>query len=359
MFVITNRTIDDSKSRFKKFGREPNPHGPNELRLLSVSDDNKVTQLNDTLSSGEVEALVKKFNLNIDVKEQHYRSLAVACSLFERARSDKKSILLYVHGYNNDVEDVVETARDIEATYDNTIVVPFTWPANGGGPLSGTAAYLSDKDDARVSATALHRVVQKLHHYHSMLVSGLRQKCLITSHKRHPDNTEKAKMFFDELMCKECQTRISLLCHSMGNYVLKYALRPSGSALRALTFDNIALVAADVNNEGHEYWIADLPTRNRLYVVINEDDGALKWSRRKPGEEQLARLGHYLRNLSSSTTYYIDVTRNRGVGSAHSYFKSEFVNNNKTLKRIFSAMFEGEDAERSLTYHADVNVYRS
>ena len=129
--------------------------------------------------------------------------MRIACELNVLARKKNKHLLLYVHGYNNDMPDVIGTCMALEKLY-NVIVVPFFWPANGGG-ASGAAAYVSDKRDARASADAL---------------------------------------------------------------------RP----------------------------------RNRLYVVINEDDFALKWSRRKPGDEQLARLGHYLKNLVARSAYYINVT---------------------------------------------------
>ena len=98
-------------------------------------------------------------------------------------------------------------------------------------------------------------------------------------------------------MEQKCGSSLNLLCHSMGNYVLKYATRPGNSSLRGLVFDNIGLVAADANNPGHETWVQCLPAKNRLYVVINENDSALKWSRRKPGDEQKERLGQHLRNL--------------------------------------------------------------
>ncbi|MEM9056066.1 MAG: alpha/beta hydrolase [Pseudomonadota bacterium] len=357
MFVITNRQIDKNAKGIAMFGKRPNEQGPNELRLLDVKSDNSVKLLGDQLSTTEVEKLAKRHKLPIDTDAPHYQSLAVACQLFQRARSEKKPILFFVHGYNNDVGDVLKAARELERVYD-IIVVPFTWPANGGGPLSGTAAYLSDKEDARVSATALHRVVQKMQHYHELLVTGLRDR-LWQASIHNCDNIETAKMRFDAKMRKECQATLSMLCHSMGNYVLKHALMPSSSALRSLAFDNIALVAADVNNPGHANWLADLPARNRLFVVINEDDGALKWSRRKPGEEQLARLGHHLKNLDAPNAYYVDVTNNKGVGSAHSYFRAKYVDDNKTLKRIFAQIFGGADAERALTYRADLNVYHS
>ena len=360
MFIITNRVVNEEETGLDAFGKEPNPAGPNELRIVEVTGTTqfKVNVLADKLKQTEVEALVEKYKLTIDVNKPWYASLSVACELFTRAIDEEKQILLFVHGYNNDIKDVLRTANELEELYD-VIVVPFSWPANGGGKVSGTAAYLSDKDDARSSATALHRTVQKVQYYHQLLTENVKENFLQEALDRHPDNRELAQALFTRNMEQRCKATLNLLCHSMGNYVLKYASKPGNSSLRGLVFDNIGLVAADANNPGHESWVQSLPTRNRLYVVINENDSALKWSRRKPGDEQKERLGQHLRNLSASNAYYIDITRNRGVGGEHSYFKAKTVNANSTLKRIFMRIFEGGKAEQALTYHSDINVYRS
>ena len=360
MFIITNRAVDASKSNLDAFGKEPNPEGPNELRMVNVTGTTtfKVEVLGDRLSQDEVDDLIEQYKLNIDRLKPWYASLRVACALFSQANKEGKQILFFVHGYNNDIRDVVRTAFELEKLY-NVIVVPFSWPANGGGKVSGAAAYLNDKDDARSSSTALHRAVEKVQFYHGMLTENTDQMCMLEALTRHPDNREKAQAVYTSLMTKKCSTTLNLLCHSMGNYVLKYAVKPGNSSLQGLVFDNIALVAADANNPGHESWVRCLPTRNRLYVVINENDGALSWSRRKPGDEQKARLGHHLRNLVAENAYYIDVTRNRGVGTEHSYFKGKSVNNNASLKKVFARIFEGGKAEQLLDYHADINVYRS
>jgi esterase/lipase superfamily enzyme len=360
MFVITNRTVDESTTGLKVFGKDPNPAGPNELRMVEVTGTSnfKVSVLGDELTKAEVQALVKKHNLSIDMNKTWYASLRVACELFTRALNEDKQILLFVHGYNNDMDDILKTAIQLEKLY-NLIVIPFSWPANGGGKVSGTAAYLSDKDDARSSATALHRTVEKVHFYHRLLTESARQQYLAEALKKYEDNRERAKVHFVRMMDQKCTSKLNLMCHSMGNYVLKYATKPGNSSLRNLVFDNIGLVAADANNPKHEDWVQNLQTRNRLYVVINENDGALSWSRRKPGDEQKERLGHYLRNLTAKNAYYIDITRNTGVGSEHSYFKGKPVNNNLTLKKIFAEVFEGGKAERLLEYHSDINVYRT
>lgn len=360
MFIITNRVVDASKTDLEAFGKEPNPEGPNELRMVSVSGTTKfsVKVLGDKLSQTEVDELISQYNLNIDPAKDWYASLRVACALFTQANKEGKQILFFVHGYNNDIRDVIKTAVELEQLY-NVIVVPFSWPANGGGKVSGAAAYLNDKDDARSSSTALHRAVEKVQFYHGMLTENTNQACMVEARAKYPENREKAQTYYTKLMAKKCNTTLNLLCHSMGNYVLKYASKPGNSSLKGLVFDNIALVAADANNPGHESWVQCLPTRNRLYVVINENDGALSWSRRKPGDEQKARLGHHLRNLVAENAYYIDVTRNRGVASEHSYFKGKPVDRNASLKKVFARIFEGGKAEQLLDYHADINVYRS
>ena len=360
MFVITNRVVDEKKTGLDVFGKEPNPAGPNELRMVEVTGTRqfKVSVLQDQLKKTEVKALAKKYQLAIDPDQPWYASLRVACELFDRTQNEDKQLLLFVHGYNNDMQDVLKTANELERLY-RLIVVPFSWPANGGGKVSGAAAYLSDKDDARSSATALHRTIEKVHFYHRLLTQSATEHCLHEALLKHEDNRERAHVHFTRLMEQQCKATVNLMCHSMGNYVLKYASKPGNSSLRKLVFDNIALVAADANNPGHEQWVQNLPTRNRLYVVINENDSALKWSRRKPGDEQKERLGNHLRNLNAKNAYYLDVTRNRGVGSKHSYFKGNSVKKNATLKRIFSRIFEGGKAEQLMNYHADINVYRT
>jgi esterase/lipase superfamily enzyme len=351
--------LHDDKTGLAVFGRDPNPIGPNELRLVEVTGKRQFSTkiLKDKLSPAEVNTLIEQYSLPIDASQSWYASLQVACTLFDQARKQKKNLLFFIHGYNNDIKDVIKAANDLQDSY-NVIAVPISWPANGGGKLSGTGAYFSDKDDARSSATAIHRAVEKIHFYHSALTRSQKTRVMKQANNRHPDNTERAKALFIRLLDKECDVSLNLLCHSMGNYLLKYATLPSGSSLRGLVFDNIGLVAADVNNPGHEQWLEKLSARNRIYAVINENDSALKWSRRKPGDEQLPRLGHYIRNLGASNTYYIDVTRSTGVRTEHSYYRSHTVNKNATLRRMFARIFEGKNAETSLNYRADTNVYR-
>ncbi len=359
MFIVTNRKISKKKGGFEIFKKTPNAKGPNELRLLELVDENNkksFTLLNDKLSKKRVKSINANYNLGLNTKENYPASLDVACKIFDEAKSKNKHILVYVHGYNNDMKDIVTTAQKLEKAY-NIIVVIFSWPANGGGFFSGTAQYLGDKSDARVSTGALNSFLNKLHQYHSMLTSAEVDALWEKAKNKYEDNYEEARGEYAKMQQKLCRVNISLLCHSMGNYVLKYATIPSDTQLTKPIFENVCLVAADVNNKNHAQWVQKIEARSNIYVVINQNDSALKWSRVKPGKAQHARLGHYIKSLDAPNATYIDVTKAKGVDDEHSYFKDRPVNENAKLRTLFSDLFEGRKAEEKLEYKADLNAY--
>jgi esterase/lipase superfamily enzyme len=362
MYVVTNREINHRRSGLGVFGKTPNVAGPNELRVVEVTRqgaDYQVELLKDRLTRTEVRELKQRHDLDIDDREEWFASLRVACELMARATREQRPLLIYLHGYNNDMKDVLATAEALEELYD-VIVVPFSWPANGGGPISGTLAYLRDKQDARASMDALDRFLGKVALYHDLLTRTRRDRLWRQAVAEDDDrgNLEGVHARFSELLAQACEVKLNLMCHSMGNYVLKYALKPRAAAASTLIFDNVALVAADTNHDGHETWVERLQVRNRLYILINENDSALAWSRRKPGEAQRVRLGHYLRNLVARNACYIDVTQARGVGNSHGYFAGKPVEQNPALRNLFKDVFKGERAEEALVFASDLNVYR-
>lgn len=357
MYLITNRKIN-KRTGLGVFGKTPNPTGPLELRLVKLTKNGNTWNASvvvDRLSTNEVKLLKKKFNLDIDIKQAWYGSLRVACELFERARKENKSILFFVHGYNNDIRDILKTAEQLEKEH-GVIVVPFTWPANGGGAVTGTIAYKSDKSDARASEGALNRAVGKIQFFHNLLVTANKNSLQIKAELKHKNNRQAAQELFSKLMSMECPSTINLLCHSMGNYLLKKSLLNSGNSTSRLVFDNTCLVAADTNNDNHAAWVGNLDVRKRIYIVINENDFALKASRIKPGDEQKARLGHYSKKLNSDNANYINVSDANLVGNLHSYFVGDAMKNAE-LKTIFTGMFNGESVENQLVYQDDSNSY--
>jgi hypothetical protein len=164
MYVVTNRRLYERRKGLAVFGMTPNEDGPNELRLVKVTRqgaDYEIEPIKDKpLTRSELKDLKERFRLDLDDSIRWYPSLRVACELMEQAARQKRHLLIFVHGYNNDMADVLETAEALEAQY-NVIAVPFSWPADGGGTISGTTAYLDDKRDARVSMDALNRFLGK------------------------------------------------------------------------------------------------------------------------------------------------------------------------------------------------------
>lgn len=360
MYLVTNRSVSNGTT-IRVFGDKPNAKGPNELRIVEVNEVNKkwkVSAIKDALTPAQVKKLAQDHHLTIDTSLPWHGSLEVACKLFTQASEENKAILFFVHGYNNDVSDVLRAAQQLEALYD-VIVVPFTWPANGGGAVSGTASYLSDKADARASSGAFNRFVGRIHYFHTLLseTNLLSIKNKVGAKYKGNKNPMAAAALYSELVSKVCNVKINLLCHSMGNYLLKHSLMTSDNVTSQLVFDNINLVAADTNNKHHANWADTIDVRNRIHVVINENDAALSASRVKPGKEQKARLGQYLKNLNSKHVVYIDVSEANEVGNKHSYYISDAATKNAELQAVFNDMFKGKSVEKRLTYFAADNYF--
>ncbi|MDA1073164.1 MAG: alpha/beta hydrolase [Proteobacteria bacterium] len=364
MYLITNRDLDESKTGLAIFESTPSKEGVNNLRVVKIGGKMKNPTVDvqpDVVDPVRVAQLKKLYRLDIDEGEVHYRSLEVACLLFRQARKEKKHLLFYVHGYNNDVADIIHTANALETQYKDVIVVPFSWPAKGGGALSGTANYIDDKRDARASSGALDRVFQHLRALHLMLLEAQNEDLWAECIEAHGENLVAARADFVAAQVDVCKITINLLCHSMGNYVLKYATFPGGSSIRRLIFDNVCLIAPDTNNHEHAAWVSRIEARGGVYITINENDHALQWARRKPGDEQRPRLGHYLKALNAPNATYIDVSRATGIGDQHSYFHGDVIDRNSRVKRLFQKLFTGDRPERftsHMEYLGDLNAYR-
>lgn len=176
MYVITNREVTRRKQRdLKQFGDNPNKLGNNELRVARVTKKNNKWDafiLPNTVTSKMAEKLIKDNKLSLDPKGDHYASLRVACEVVNKARKEKRHILFFVHGYNNNFEDTIERAWDFEQRY-GVVCLVFSWPANGGG-VKGIASYKADKRDARASTGALERTLMIMYQYLELVSSLVR-----------------------------------------------------------------------------------------------------------------------------------------------------------------------------------------
>jgi esterase/lipase superfamily enzyme len=207
--MITNRNV------------EPNGLGQHHSGQLtyyvSEADDLTVLKNWNSVTAGEFRdqlvALAGKFP---SVEEEH--------------NERQQHVSLFIHGYNNDWQDAARRYRKLQADLfagpkGLGQLVLFTWPSNGA-----THAYLPDREDARQSGPDLAGVFVELHDH-------------LTKMQRAAAITGGAP----------CRAKISVVAHSMGNYVLQKALAAASKRLNnpqlVTLIHQVAMVAADVDND--------------------------------------------------------------------------------------------------------------
>jgi esterase/lipase superfamily enzyme len=181
-----------------------------------------------------------------------------------------------------------------------------TWPSNGSA-----ASYLPDREDARQGAALFADVFVKLHDH-------------VRAMQLRAENTNDPE--------KLCRAKISVIAHSMGNYVLQKALAITSKRLNNPTFitliHQLIMVSADVDNDLFQRdqpeasdgnLMANLCYRittpySGLDTVLGASAGLKHF-----GTRRLGRSG--LRDASAvhDNVWDVDVSeRIKGVGNPHS-----------------------------------------
>ncbi len=351
MYLVTNRNVTGSQDDLKKLGPKPNPKGPNELRLARATK--KATGWKVEVLRDKLDNKMKK-EVGIKSDKTFYASHYVARKLIKDLQKKKRNLLFFVHGFNNDLKAVLDRAHKLEKNF-NVEVVPFSWPANGGG-VKGIASYKSDKRDARASVGALDRCFGKLFGYLEAFNEERVRRVCDEAEKKYPDNIELRDSYITEECDRGCPFTVNMLLHSMGNYLFKHVLKSSVYRGNRLLFDNVILASADTNNKDHVEWVNRIQARRRVYITINEDDSVLMASRMKAGQEQLARLGHYRYNLHSNQVAYVSFTGSKHVGNSHAYFEDAL--KNPQVKKFFQLAINGKRTEDILIYDPSGNLFR-
>lgn len=149
----------------------------------------------------------------------------------EGENEKQKHISVFIHGYNNGWSDAVARYRklqkDLYADQGGLgQLVLFTWPSNGN-----TYGYLPDREDARASGPDLAEVFVDLHD--------------------HLTRMQRAAAM--GVAALPCRAKVSVISHSMGNYVLQKALAVASKKLNnpqlITLIHQVAMVAADVDND--------------------------------------------------------------------------------------------------------------
>jgi len=171
-----------------------------------------------------------------------------------RLRSSRpRHVLVFVHGYNTRFEEAVYRFAQIVHDADAPVVpVLFTWPSRGN-----LFDYVYDRDSATYSRDALEVVLQA--------------------------------------MVKDPNVgSISILAHSMGNFVAVEALRQMAIRNHAISpkIADIMLAAPDIDVDVFRREIAEIEASDKsppITLFVSQDDHALDISRRLAGDEP--RLG--------------------------------------------------------------------
>jgi esterase/lipase superfamily enzyme len=132
-----------------------------------------------------------------------------------------KKPLLCIHGFNVQPEDHLATCKEARGKFKNFDLLPVIWPSTGG-----LTQYFGDRGASKGAGVAFTKDLEKY-----------------------------AGMF----------PRKSLLAHSMGNRVLRF------SANEKFKFDNIFMVAADVNNKMFDEDYINTKKRNPEEDMRRED----------------------------------------------------------------------------------------
>jgi esterase/lipase superfamily enzyme len=196
-------------------GPDPNPDG----MTFWVSDKQPLTEINNWRK----------------VTAANFQKLLVAAAdkfpAHDPAENEKQShVTILVHGFNNKFTSASKFYQDLcGRLFDGPdslgLCILYDWPSRGS-----TLGYEPDRSHARICAQDLTDVLSALFDW------------LVAKQQATIDNPAKA-----------CKAKVSLIAHSMGNYVVQKAMAAAwtrkNQPLLVSLINQLVMVAADVDND--------------------------------------------------------------------------------------------------------------
>lgn len=221
-------------------------------------------------------------------------------------KTPDRSVLVFIHGFNNRFEDAVyRFAQIVHDSGAHSVPVLATWPSRGS-----LLAYGYDRESTNYTRNALENLFQYL--------------------ARDPGVRE-----------------VSILAHSMGNWLALESLRQMAIRNGRLPskFKNVMLAAPDVDVDVFRSEIADMgEPRPQFTLFVSRDDRALALSRRLWGD--VARLGSidpekppYKAELAANNITAIDLTNIKAGGELH---HSKFAESPQIVQLIGARLSSGQ-----------------
>ena len=222
-------------------------------------------------------------------------------------KSPDHSVLVFIHGFNNRFENsLYRFAQIAHDTGTDSAPILVTWPSRGS-----TLAYGYDRESTNYTRNALETLFQYL--------------------ARDPDIKE-----------------VSILAHSMGNWLALEALRQMAIRNGGLPakFKNVMLAAPDVDVDVFRTQIADMGKQHPQFTLfVSQDDRALAVSKRVWGD--IPRLGSinpeqppYKEEFATNNVTVIDLTK---VKSGDKLNHGKFAESPQIVQLIGARMASGQN----------------
>ncbi|KKX23878.1 alpha/beta fold hydrolase [Rhizobiaceae bacterium LC148] len=221
-------------------------------------------------------------------------------------KTPDRSVLVFIHGFNNRFEDsVYRFAQIVHDAGVKSAPVLVTWPSRGS--LLG---YGYDRESTNYTRNTLEALFQ-----HLAADPGVKE--------------------------------VSILAHSMGNWLALEGLRQMAIRNDGLPakFKNVMLAAPDVDVDVFRSQIEDMGHhRPRFTLFVSADDRALAFSRRVWGD--IPRLGSinpeeapYKQEMENNKITVIDLTKVKAGDGLH---HSKFAQSPEVVKMIGARIAEGQ-----------------
>ncbi|KAK1746788.1 hypothetical protein QTG54_002132 [Skeletonema marinoi] len=214
-----------------------------------------------TFVNGESESDKGKFLYDIQKREHDYyaKSTEDIDKIREILNGHKHHILLYMHGFREDANCALQSCSEYNSQDEaerKYLVVPILW-----------------------NTVHKDRLVKELLCYNED-----RTKCFTTVAPKLKEFLEK--MLKDQ---KDWQHKYSLMCHSMGNYILRIVAQLRGVNAqgdvdpREAIFENVFMVAADVREDIFDEGLNDFDPN--IYPLLHPQGKVIeiKFERENPG----------------------------------------------------------------------------
>ena len=240
-----------------------------------------------------------------------------------------KPWVFFIHGFHQDPEENIMKARMVH-NHHHVNVIAFAWPSR---PLDKTYKIEDNQTNAVLQALKGASVMPMMMSYMKYKVIGyLRdsgenyEPAIKNAETSHVDLEAALKLVHENLNSRQPPV---LLVHSMGNYLLQYAVQQQINFY--YKFANILLHQADVNAEGHDwvkgllnYLDTGLVNPARLYVTTNKTDYVLLSScarRALLRMDKTERLGQTRHHYLKGDIHYLDFSDAPYVDKDHEMFR--------------------------------------